>query len=128
MRMGAFRSTILPLLSTFAMVATTPSVVLASPAGTAAFGGAVGRLFCRDTTPGNTFAAWRVTVNDSSKPLLFVNLTVTANNGQTQNFAYFVPAGSTNVTNSVVFTGDPERVRLSGHVSGFTFYYRYLSL
>lgn len=126
MGMGAFKSTILPLISTFAMVATTPSVVLAGSGRNTLDGGAQGIIFCKEYSETNTGVIWRVSADDPSKPIRFVNLEVTTNNGPRETFFFFVPSrtGQPAVARDVTFDNDPDSVNLTGFLSGIG--YRYI--
>jgi hypothetical protein len=126
--MGAFGSKILPFLSTFAMVATMPSVVLAGSGRNTLDGGATGTIFCRDIgdDESETFASWRITADDPSKPIRFVNTALTTDNGITERYLFFIDStnGAPFVSRNVIFNNDPESVNLTGFVSGIG--YRYI--
>lgn len=109
MRMGAFGSKILSFLSTFAMVATTPSVVLSGanrtvvPRGVTS-GNGVMNLFCTSNpTTGKVTVFWRLTVNPGKPPVNDYWYAVRISDGQVKRFIAPIPGGSTDIRGSHIF-------------------------
>lgn len=108
MRMGALKSTILPLVSTFAMVATTPAVVLAGvnrtevPRNGSANGVMTLRCLSIPAT-GRVLISWQLTVLPGKVLVRDYWYTVRLNDGQVTRFIAAIPGGSTEIRGSHIF-------------------------